>query len=200
MKQQLSKASDEILSGDWDTLTAKMTDVTLARHADPDYKETCLLLCNLRYDVTKTHVTRFVSRVAQPISVVMSSYESGRHIGKCYVAFDSPQTAHNVMAELNGNLLLARPVIMLFAPIESMEDDTADADGKNASAVSREIQMKAMDTEQRLVLIDNDSLQVEKEENHQDNAYASQAKTNKLQVNENDARDKSNIVHGILVD
>lgn len=123
MKQQLSIASDTILSSSWNILTQKISDKTQTLFADPEYKESCLQFRNLRYDVNKQHIKKFVSRIAKPISIIMSSYKSGRHIGKCYVAFKSPQIAHNVMAELNGNLLFGRPVIILFAPIQSIQDD-----------------------------------------------------------------------------
>eukprot|EP01083_Nonionella_stella_P234979 826737_1 len=126
MKQQLSIGTDLILQSNWDKLMEKVSDKTQTMYVDPKYECKCLLLRNLRYDVNEKRIRKFIGRIAQPIGVVMSKYKSGRHIGKCYVAFETAQVAHNVMAELNGNLLFGRPVIMEFAPIESIESDDDD--------------------------------------------------------------------------
>ena len=77
-------------------------------------------------------------RVAEPVSVQISSYRSGRHVGKAYVAMESPAVAHRVMAELSGNLLLGRPVVMMFVPIDTMEADLAEQNKRNDAAQSGE--------------------------------------------------------------
>merc|ERR550525_559887 len=121
MKQQISVAADTILKSEWGTLTRELPELPLSSRADPYFKHNCLLLRNLRYDVDERRVRLFVRRVADPISVALGAFESGRHIGKAFVAMESPAVAHQVMAELKGNLLLGRPVVMEFAHLENME-------------------------------------------------------------------------------
>merc|ERR1712204_41138 len=87
--------------------------------------------------VDEASVRKFVGRCARPMSVAMSKYRSGRHIGKCYVAFESVKDAHCVMAELNGNLLRARPVVMEFANIDEEEMDVDEDEDEQKKKVGR---------------------------------------------------------------
>lgn len=91
------------------------------QEVDANYECNCLLLSNLRHDIKEGHILRFVRKVADPVSVAMSSFDSGRHTGKAYVAMESPALAHRVMAELNGNLIVGRPVVMKFVPADTMK-------------------------------------------------------------------------------
>ena len=153
MKQQLSVAADAILSSKWRDVTKKISQPSQTQAVDPNYEFSCLLLRNLRYDVTKKQIIQFVKRVANPVSVVMAQYNSGRHVGKAYVALDTPQVAHCVMAELNGNLLLGRPVIMLFTSIEAMQDENGAVDGAN----DNDVDMKPIHLGRRFRLIGNEN-------------------------------------------
>ncbi len=99
MKQQLVIGNEIILKSNWNKLMGKVSDKTQTISVDPTYECKCLLLRNLRYDVNEKHINKFINRIAKPIGGVMSKYKSERHIGKCYVAFESAQLAHNVKWE-----------------------------------------------------------------------------------------------------
>ena len=123
MRCELSRASERLLVGGWASLTEAQSRRAQTQRADPERTRWCLLLRNLRFDVDERAVRKFVGRCAKALSVAMSTHKkSGRHIGKCYVAFESVRDAHCAMAELNGNLLRGRPVLIEFANIDELED------------------------------------------------------------------------------
>jgi len=105
----------------WDIICTKISQPSLESHNDPTFKCNCLIMRNLRYDVSKPFLKRLISRTVKPISVIMSQMNSGSHLGKAIVGFATPHDAHRVMAELNGTLLKGRPVIIRFAPVETVD-------------------------------------------------------------------------------
>jgi len=193
MQKQLANAADVVLSSDWTALTEQISEKSQTMDADPNYECSCLLLKNLRYDVKKEKILQFISRVDKPISIVLSAYKSGRHVGKAYVAMSSPQIAHNVMAELNGNLILGRPVIMQFAPIELMDDDEDD-DVKQGDT---DVNMRSVNTRRRIRLVGNKN---EEQIEEISEAKVQQTDNKEKNIYKELVDDTPSIVNGFLMD
>jgi len=135
MQKELKRGMNTMLNGTLDELFKFEAAITTGSLADEELNKNCLLLKNIRWDVTKNELTEWIKKIREPVSIIYNTTKTGKHTGKAFVVFKTVEDAHSVNAELGTTLLKGRRVYMTFVDINSNNIDVVNANTGNVDGL-----------------------------------------------------------------